>query len=136
MTAIGGCFCGAIRFTAAAPPVDAGYCHCKLCQRSTGAPVLAWASYPVERFSYTEGAPATYRSSNHGHRELCSNCGTQIAYRDSENARTIEVNVGALDDRDAVQPRYHIWYGSRISWFDTSDDLPRFAGPKPKGNET
>lgn len=31
----GGCLCGAIRFTSDADPVDAGYCHCALCRRST-----------------------------------------------------------------------------------------------------
>ena len=102
-------------------PVDAGYCHCRICQRSTGAPVLAWASYPVGSFVYTRGAPAVYQSSGHGHREFCHDCGTQIAYRDSENAKTVEVNVGSLDDCGKVLPRYHIWCGSRIPWFDTAD---------------
>src|SRR5690606_11424189 len=108
-TSDGGCACGALRFSAKAEPLDAGYCHCRLCQRTTGAPVLAWVSYPIASFSYTRGVPARYPSSNHGHREFCSDCGTQIAYRDSEGARTVEINVGALDDSSSVQPRYHIW---------------------------
>ncbi|WP_119460186.1 GFA family protein [Rhodospirillaceae bacterium SYSU D60014] len=40
----GGCLCGAIRYRVSTPPLQAGYCHCRLCQRSTGAPVLSWAS--------------------------------------------------------------------------------------------
>lgn len=131
MSHVGGCLCGAIRFSSAAEPVDAGYCHCRLCQRSTGAPVLAWVSYPTEAFTYTKGAPACYQSSNHGHREFCKQCGTQIAYRDLEHTTTVEVNVGSLDDREAVEPRYHIWCDSRIRWFDTDDSLPRFHGSKP-----
>ena len=128
----GGCLCGAIRYAAGAEPVDTGYCHCRLCQRSTGAPVLAWASFPVDVFSYTLGAPARYQSSPHGHREFCSECGTQIAYRDSENARTVDVNTGSLDDPDRLAPRCHIWHASRLSWFDTADDLPRFEASKPQ----
>lgn len=131
MIASGGCLCGAVRFTASAAPVDAGYCHCRLCQRSTGATVLAWASYPTASFSYTRGEPARYRSSPHGHREFCSQCGTQIAYRDSGHAATIEVNVGSLDDCAKVEPRYHIWCESRIPWFDVADDLPRFEHSNP-----
>lgn len=136
MTCDSGCLCGAIRFSSTADPVDAGYCHCKLCQRSTGAPVLAWASYPAKTFVYTVGTPAHYQSSKHGHREFCSKCGTQIAYRDSQNATTVEVNVGSLDDCEAIQPRYHIWYGSRIRWFDTADSLARFDESKPYEPET
>ena len=40
----GGCLCGAVRYELAAEGAfDAGYCHCSMCRRSTGAPVLAWA---------------------------------------------------------------------------------------------
>ncbi len=128
----GGCLCGAVRFRSTSPPLETGYCHCKLCQRSTGAPVLAWASYAADGFSYTAGTPARFDSSARGHREFCSRCGTQIAYRDSHNAKTVEVNIGALDDPGAAQPRYHIWWSSRIAWFDTADDLPRFDRGKPR----
>ena len=38
----GGCLCGAVRYRISAEPIDAGYCHCRMCQRSTGAPVVSW----------------------------------------------------------------------------------------------
>lgn len=132
----GGCACGALRFSASAEPVDAGYCHCKLCQRTTGAPVLAWVSYPTDSFSYTRGQPKLFHSSEHGQREFCADCGTQIAYRGLQGVGTVEVNVGSLDDTEQVQPLYHIWCDSRISWFDTADTLPRFPRSKPRGDET
>ena len=94
--------------------------------------MLAWASFPVATFSYGAGEPAIYQSSSHGHREYCRDCGTQIAYRDSANAVTVDVNVGSLDDPGRVPPRCHIWYASRIPWFETADDLPRFNGSKPE----
>lgn len=129
----GGCLCGAIRFTSDADPVDAGYCHCALCRRSTGAPVLAWVSYPAGAFTYVTGTPARYASSDHGHREFCSRCGTQIAYRDDRESTTVEINVGSLDDCEWVVPRYHIWACSRIGWFDTQDALPRFETSRKAG---
>ena len=128
----GGCLCGAVRFESIEPPYNAGYCHCEICQRSTGAPVLAWVSYPTASFVYTEGEPACYASSDHGRREFCQRCGTQIAYRDLEHTATVEVNVGSLDRREAVVPRYHIWCDSRIPWFDTDDSLPRYSESKPE----
>ena len=130
----GGCLCGAIRYLSHAREIDAGYCHCKLCQRSTGAPVLAWASFPVEAFDYTSHAPAIYHSSMHGQREFCSKCGTQIAYRDSRDATTVDVNIGSLDKVDKIRPRCHIWYRSRIEWFDTDDNLPRYDEEKPENS--
>ena len=127
----GGCLCGALRFRAEVRPIDAGYCHCTLCRRSTGAPVLAWASFPVAEFRYTKGQPTRYPSSAWGHREFCNECGTQIGYRKTDGAATIDVNLGCMDDPSEFPPKYHIHAANRISWFDTLDDLPRHAGSEP-----
>ena len=126
----GGCLCGKLRFAARARPVWSGYCHCRMCQRSTGAPVLAWASVPAESFSYLEGSPSIYRSSASGQREFCGTCGAQIAFREG-NAPTVEINLGSLDEPGSVEPRVHIYTDSRIPWFDTADDLPRFPDGGP-----
>ncbi|HEX9813842.1 MAG TPA: GFA family protein [Myxococcota bacterium] len=127
----GGCLCGALRFSAAVRPIDAGYCHCKLCQRSTGAPVLAWASFPVEAFAYTKGRATRYASSAWGHREFCNLCGTQICYRKTDAATTVDVNVGSMDNPAEFPPEHHLYFKDRISWFDTADDLPRNAESAP-----
>jgi hypothetical protein len=127
----GGCLCGALRYRVSADPVDTGYCHCSLCRRSTGAPVLAFASFPVDSFTYVDAEPAIYNSSGRGHREFCSTCGTQICYRDSGAAVTVDVNVGSLDDPQAHPPRCHIHASDRILWFDSADDLPRHEHADP-----
>jgi hypothetical protein len=131
----GGCLCGAIRYRIEGPRIDAGYCHCRLCQRSAGAPVLAWLTVPVEAFSYTQGQPEVYRSSAHSQREFCNRCGTQLAFRRQRDARTMDITLGSLDDPMAVAPEYHIWRMSRIDWFETRDELPRYedAGPDRQG---
>ena len=128
---VGGCLCGALRYGARVAPLDVGYCHCRLCQRSTGAPVLVWATFPVEGFDYLKGKPAIYRSSQHGQREFCASCGTQIAYRETVAPRSVDVNAATLDEPGRVEPRCHVWWDSRIPWFDTRDDLPRHRGDGP-----
>lgn len=127
----GHCLCGAVRFEAEADPVAVGYCHCRMCQRISGAPNLPWASFPTDRFSYTSGTPKVYRSSAHGQREFCAECGSQLAFRSVDQPGKIEINVGALDDTSKVMPQYHIWCNSKISWFETKDELPRFSESGP-----
>jgi hypothetical protein len=127
---VGGCLCGQLRYEAF-EPIDAGYCHCRLCQRSSGGPVLAWASLPTGRFSYTQGKPATYASSGSGRREFCASCGTQIAFRDTRRPDRVDVNIASLDDPASIEPQYHIWVASQISWFDVNDELPRYAEGGP-----
>jgi len=59
----GGCLCGKVRFRVTAPPFDSGYCHCRMCQRSSGAPLQVSAEFPVDGFELTQGELKAYRSS-------------------------------------------------------------------------
>ena len=128
---VGGCLCGSLRYQVNDEPIDTGYCHCRLCQRSAGAPVLVWATFWVEAFIYTQGSPSVYQSSAEYQREFCGSCGTQIVFRKLEPAKMIDVTVASLDDPSILPPDYHIWTESQVPWFDTRDELPRHkdAGP-------
>lgn len=126
----GGCLCGQIRFAAVEAASDVAYCHCRLCQRSTGAPALVWAAFSKPGFRYLKGEPSVYRSSDHAQREFCGGCGTQLAFRD-DGLPEVDVNVGAFDAPEAFPPRSHIWNASRIPWFDPDDRLPRYEDEGP-----
>lgn len=130
MKYVGGCCCGALRYESSSPPEECGYCHCRLCQRTTAAPAIVFASFPVESFQYLSGQPSIYQSSTTGNREYCSKCGTQIAFRGVGNVETVDVNVGSLDDPSIVSPEYHIWCQSQIDWFEVDDDLPKYQQGK------
>lgn len=127
----GACLCGAVRYRVTAPPIDAAYCHCRICQKSAGAPVVAWLTSDVSSFAYTGEPPAIYRSGLHSQREYCGRCGTQIAFRRIESPATVDVTIASLDDPSRVVPEYHIWRQSRLSWFELADTFPRHddAGP-------
>jgi hypothetical protein len=129
-TFIGGCLCGNVRYEAR-EPIEAGYCHCRLCQRSSGAPVLAWACFPTSSFSYAKGEPQSYRSSPTALREFCSSCGTQIAFRSSATPARIDLNIASFDDPTSIEPEYHIWLDSSLPWLHIDDDLPRYADEGP-----
>lgn len=127
----GGCLCGALRYAIDGLLVDAGYCHCRLCQRASGAPVVAWFTVPIAAFRYVQGAPRAYRSSQIHARESCPDCGAPIAFRRLTAPVYIDITIASLDDPALIEPHYHIWRMSRLPWFDTSDCLPRHddAGP-------
>ena len=131
----GGCLCGRVRYRSEQGPLDSGYCHCRICQRSSGAPVLAWAAFPVETFVYVGATPAIYRSSTNGQREFCRECGTQIAFRELSDGGTIDVNFVTLDDPERLEPQYHVWTRDRLRWFDTADRLPRYDGERPESDQ-
>ena len=129
----GGCLCGAVRFRISAEPDHAGYCHCRMCQRANGAPVVAWLAVASEAFVWIKGEPAVYRSSAKAERLFCRACGTPLVFREIAQPEQLDVTLASLDDPEAVRPSHHIWTSSRISWFDVGDGLPRYPeqGPSP-----
>ena len=128
----GGCFCGALRYAFTGTPSDCGYCHCRMCQRATGAPVSVWVSVPKENFRLLQGEPRYLDSSDIGQRAFCQDCGTEIHFRDKSASKTIDINAATLDDPDAFAPQYHIFTASKVAWLEIADDLPRYpdAGPE------
>jgi len=127
----GGCHCGALRYRVSKTG-EAGYCHCRICQLTTGAPVLAWLHVPAGGFALIQGTPKVYKSSPRGERLFCGDCGTQLLYRGSDAPEVVDINVGSLDEPAAAPPGHHIFTASRISWFDTADDFPRYPDAAPK----
>jgi hypothetical protein len=89
----GGCLCGALHYSSSAEPLAVGYCHCRMCQKISGATVLPWATFPSGNFTYTSGSPKIYVSSKLGQREFCGECGSQIAFRPTDSNDTVEINV-------------------------------------------
>ncbi len=122
----GGCFCGAARYRVEGAPVDAAYCHCRVCRRTAGAPAVAWGSWNVGRFAWTAAEPATLRSSSAGQRRFCAGCGTHLLFWTADEPGLVDVNLATLDRPELVPPQYHIWTASRIAWFDPADALPRY----------
>jgi hypothetical protein len=127
----GGCLCGAVRYTVTKAPLDSGYCHCRMCQKSSGAPLQASAEFPVDAFAITNGAPKAYRSSLGAVRHFCPDCGSQLTFRAAQNPTYISVNLPTLDHPEAIVPRKHIWCSSRLPWFEVADDLPRYDQEGP-----
>jgi hypothetical protein len=126
----GGCLCGAVRYRLGSQPFEAGYCHCSMCRRAAGAPVLAFGTVPLKDFVVT-GIPRRRRSSDFGERWFCPDCGTQLAMRVDHQPATIDFTIASLDSPELVPPGFHIFFGSRVPWFDTTDDCRRHARFRP-----
>jgi hypothetical protein len=121
----GGCLCGAVRYRISAAPRSADYCHCRMCRRAAGAPVVARVVVTISSFAWTRAQPAVYRSSQRAERFFCPTCGTPLALRDEPDF--LDVTLATLDDPEVIRPSHHIWAASQIEWLDIADDLPRYS---------
>lgn len=126
MRLTGDCLCGSVRYEFDGEPGAAGWCHCRMCQRSSGAPAQSYVQLSVAGFRYIAGAPAVYRSSQHGERRFCADCGSQIEFRDRRDAGVVSLNSGTLDDPSLTPPGRHIWTSSEVPWFGEAASLPCF----------
>ena len=129
----GGCLCGAVRYELHGEPFDCGWCHCRTCQLNSGAPGMVFESIRHGDLVWTKGAERvrSFASSSFGHRSFCGDCGTPFFMQVDHQPETVDFSVATLDDPEAIAPGYHIFWSSRIGWFDPSDDLPRHEKFRP-----
>lgn len=129
----GSCLCGAVVFTATGPPYAMRVCHCSRCRRRSGSSYfvgLACAASTLRIFrgkhsTCTWQLPGSARYIVH----FCSKCGCSIP---SIIRNTAFIPAGCLDADPGVRTRCHIYVGSRASWSETDDDLPRFQQLPPQ----
>src|SRR5665213_1547156 len=124
----GGCLCGKLRFRVARAALESGYCHCRMCQKNSGAPVVAWTTFATAGFSWLAGTPGRYQSSARAERLFCADSGTYLVFHNAAPPAEISINTASFDDPSAFPPRMHIYAASRIPWFRTADELPSHQG--------
>jgi hypothetical protein len=118
----GGCLCGGVRFTCSTAATGVSYCHCRMCQKATGAPFSVMANFARETVAW-EGEPLQRRSSPFAVRGFCGSCGTPLSfqYDDSDH---VSLAVGAFDDPSALRPVEHGGIESRLPWVSIAPELP------------
>ena len=123
----GSCACGAVAFEVTAAFTSAGYCHCKRCQRRSGALWSLNGQVPAEGFRIVRGAEAvrTWAPSDGWPKAFCGECGGHLY---SDGGDVLGVRLGAVDGDPGVRPQWHQWLESAPDWEAIPDDgLPRFA---------
>jgi len=103
----GGCLCGAVRFEATGRPYRVGLCHCLDCRKHHGALFHASAIFPEDAVK-VEGETGSYSG-----RHFCPQCGSSVFGRSGDE---VEINLGALDQTDRLQPTYELWTVRREAW--------------------
>ena len=129
----GGCMCGAVRYELKSAPFDCGWCHCRTCQLTSGAPAMVFATVPEGDLVWTKGSDVvkSVPSSTFGHRTFCGACGSQFLMKVNHQPETVDFSVATLDEPGAIAPGFHIFWRSKLPWFSPGDDLPRHDKFRP-----
>ncbi len=129
----GGCACGRARYRLAGPPIFVNNCHCRLCQRLTGAGSAINAFVESDRLELLSGELSVHevRTGSRGIQTVlrCSRCGTPLwSHYPSYGSAGAAVRVGTLDDPAAVAPDAAIFVDDRLAWAPLPEGIPSFPG--------
>ena len=125
----GRCTCGAVRYRLTSAPLFVHCCHCRWCQRETGASFALNAMIEADRVVMQGAAPEIVPTpSNSGRGQKISRCPVcRVAlwsnYAGAGDAVRF-VRVGTLDEPDRLPPDIHIFTASKQPWVALGQAAP------------
>lgn len=125
----GHCTCGAVRYRLASAPLFVHCCHCRWCQRETGASFALNAMIETDRVVLLAGSPEvvlTPTASGKGQKiARCPACRVALwsHYAGAGDAVAF-VRVGTLDEPDRLPPDIHIFTSSKQPWVVLPPGVP------------
>jgi hypothetical protein len=117
----GGCDCRHVRYRMTSAPLFVHCCHCRWCQRETGASFALNAMIEADRVELLAGAPTmidTPSASGQGQMiARCPHCLVAVwsCYAGAGPLLRF-VRVGTLDQPDLLPPDIHIFTSSKQPW--------------------
>jgi len=138
MFATGRCSCGLVHYEMQREPMIVHCCHCRQCQRETGASFALNAMVELDSLHVSGPVRAQDRptGSGKGVRAMgCERCGATlwVVYA-TTGAAFAWVRVGTLDAPDLCPPSVHVFTASKQPWVALEDGAPVFEGFYPPGS--
>lgn len=127
----GGCTCGQVRYRLTRPPMVVNCCHCRWCQRETGAAFALNAMIETDCVKLLSGSPEqidTPSYSGKGQKMIrCPACHIAVwsHYADAGDLLSF-IRVGTLDNPDVLPPDFHIYTASKQPWVILPPATPAF----------
>jgi hypothetical protein len=117
----GGCDCRHVRYRMESAPLVVHCCHCRWCQRESGASFALNAMIEADRVTLTAGEPQlvdTPSASGQGQKIYrCPKCHVCVWSNYAGGGAAVRfVRVGTLDNPDALPPDLHIFTASKQPW--------------------
>jgi hypothetical protein len=128
----GGCDCRQVRYRMETRPLFVHCCHCRWCQRETGASFALNAMIEADRVTLQSGEPDivdTPSESGSGQKiARCPRCRIALWSNYAGAGPFLKfVRVGTLDLPDHLPPDIHIFTASKQPWFVLPPGIPAVA---------
>ena len=128
----GGCTCRQVRYRLTSGPLFVHCCHCRWCQRETGAAFALNAMIEADRVELLSGEPEavmTPSASGKGQKIWrCPRCRVALWSNYSGAGDGVRfVRIGTLDNPDEMPPDIHIFTMSKQPWVVLPEGTPAVA---------
>jgi len=123
---LGGCLCGAVRFSVHGGTKWCAHCHCTMCQRAHGAGYVTWVGVAEENFTLELGEESLhwYASSPDAERGFCRTCGSSLFFRSRRWPGEIHIARASFPGGIDRMPEAHVFYDSHVDWMGLDGALP------------
>jgi hypothetical protein len=134
MERVAECHCGALKAIASGEPEWVYVCHCKACQRRTGAVVHSGSRWLKTRVRI-DGEDKIYaRMADSGFEirfHFCPNCGSNVYWEGDRAPEYYGITVGSFADPGFPAPTFSVWEEAMHPWLGLPQDTDRFAKGVP-----
>lgn len=132
---VGGCLCGAIRYTLNGAPLFVSQCCCKDCQKATGTGHTTILGVHKSQLEMT-GAPTTFTNAGESGgkvtRHFCGVCAGRLYTSGDMPGEIIIFQAGSLDDPNQVRPTSVIYAKDAPAWDFFDPDIPKYQAMSPR----
>ncbi len=117
----GKCLCGAVTVSAS-PNTHVEACHCSMCRRWSGGPLLAIHCGSDVQFTGKEQV-GVYDSSEWAERGFCKQCGTHLFYR-FKSADSYAIPAGLFEKQEQLALHEQIYIDSKPDYYAFANNTP------------
>ena len=122
----GHCLCGEVEIKTLYMSPDVGACHCSMCRKWGGGPLLAVDCNADVIFS-GENSISVFSYSDWAERGFCAKCGTHLFYRLKQNGQYI-VPVGLFDGVESLNFDHQIFIEEKPEYYSFANETKNMMG--------
>ncbi len=124
--ASGQCLCAAVTISAQAMSTDVGACHCNMCRKWSGGPLLAVDCQSEVKITGKENV-TVFDSSEWAERGFCNKCGTHLFYHLKQNDQYI-IPVGLFGDNKDFNFDHQVFIDEKPHYYSFANKTKDMTG--------
>ncbi|WP_139247727.1 GFA family protein [Hyphomicrobium sp. CS1GBMeth3] len=122
----GHCLCGAVSYATKTTTHEVHACHCGMCRRWTGGPLMYFDCEGMPSITGQEFI-GVYRSSDVGERGFCTRCGTVLFWKVAGEER-YTFTAGSVDDVSGFTFTRQIFIEDKPPYYDFANETEKVRG--------